>query len=809
MRRRRDRISVAIGGVALAASVLAVGSVFRWTQALVAVLIAGALLFQVSSRRKLDRLSPIVLLLVLAAAFTALQLIPLPRAVMDILNPTGAGLRADGADLAGTSPWSCISMDPAGTLRALAFFMTLIGVAVLSLRIGASERGRFVLLGGVAIACGLAALVTGLHMIVSATSLYGLYEPLHAEPPVLGPLLNPNHLGCLMALGATVSIGLTFHEQQSSATRALWIVIAVACTLITLASESRGAAISLALGFSITSGILIGRRLGDVAADGARRTFKQLPIALVMGIGLALAVYVSAGDVVDQLDRTSTVEIEHPASKFAAWRASVGLVTESPWVGIGRGAVEPTMTRVFDASAFHTYSHLENEYVSAIVEWGVPEALVLGLVLGWCIILAIRRWRDGALAAAALGGVAGVMFQSSVDFGIQLLGLAVPVTIVACTLLIVPLRETSRLKKLRVQRGLLVAAIAVMAAAVMLPAARSLQEDHDALLLADKPSEAMLLDIIQRHPLDYFAFGQIAELRMDKPGPRTVAFLNHALELHPSHAGLHRIAARLLVATNRKAQAAVEYEYALRGTWRPHPLLTEIVTLLPDIKEAAAAIPLDYPAPEKVLTSLHELKRDDVGERWLVRILEAQTHDLRMLDALYDLATALGDVDTALRAAQARLKEAHTQTSRVMLARAEFAHKDYDLILKDLADVRSWVGRIDERGDAWLIVCDTHAALEHWDEALQCIHQLDVSGLMTSRHDEIAQRETDIGNKRAAEAKLQQIQALERQMNLPVDTYLPVLPAQNTPAPTQPGVTITNPIVNPLRKSDSDPPSGR
>jgi hypothetical protein len=80
---------------------------------------------------------------------------------------------------------------------------------------------------------------------------------------------------------------------------------------------------------------------------------------------------------------------------------------------------------------------------------------------------------------------------------------------------------------------------------------------------------------------------------------------------------------------------------------------------------------------------------------------------------------------------------------------------------------------------------------------------------MTSRHDEIAQRETDIGNKRAAEAKLQQIQALERQMNLPVDTYLPVLPAQNTPAPTQPGVTITNPIVNPLRKSDSDPPSGR
>lgn len=797
-RRPRDRISVAIGAVALATSVLAVGSVFRWTQAVVAILVAAALAFQVSSRRKLDRLSPVVLLLGLATAFTALQLVPLPHALLDALDPAGTALRTDGAALAHTSPWPCISLDPAGTLRALEFFVVLIGVAVLSLRIAHSARGRFVLIAGVAITCGLAALVTGLHTIVSATSLYGLYEPVHAEPPVLGPLLNPNHLGCLMAFGATLSIGLTFHEKQTAAWRALWVVIAVGCSLIAMASESRGAVISLALGVTLTSGILIGRRLGDVAADGARRTFKQLPIAFVMAVGLALAVYVSAGDVVDQLDRTSTAEIDHPASKFAAWKSSVALVAETPWVGVGRGAVEPTMTRVFDASAFHTYSHLENEYVSAIVEWGVPAALALALGFGWCLILAIRRWRDGALAAAALGGLAGVMFQSSVDFGIQLLGLAVPVTIVACTLLIVPLRETSRFTRLRLQRIALIVALVGLAIAVMQPAARSLQEDHDWLVALEVPPEASLLEVIERHPLDYFAFGQVAEQSIDTPNPRAVAFLNQALALHPSHPGLHRLAARLLVANGRKAQAAVEYELAMRGTWRPHMLLTEIIAELPATEDAAAAIPVDYFAPYKVLESLTELKREDVSEKWLIRILEVPTHDLALIDDLYELAMARNDVDVALRAATARLEEAHTQTSRVMLAKAKFAHQDYDAILKDLADVRSWSGRIDERGDAWLIVCDTYIQTARWDDALQCIHQLDVSGLMAMRHDEIAQRETDIGNHRASEAKLKQIQDLERSMNLPIDTYLPVLPSTPTPAPTQPGTTITNPITNPL-----------
>jgi hypothetical protein len=792
--RRRDRISVAIGGASLVTAVLAVGGVFRWSQALVAALVGGALVPQITSRRKLDRLSPILVLIGLATIVTALQLVPLPGAVLDVLQPVGNTLRDDGAALASTHPWPCLSLDPAGTVRALVFFMTLFGIAVLGLRIAASERGRYVLIGGVAITCGLAAAVTGLHMIVNADELYGLYAPVHAAPPILGPLLNPNHLGCLMAFGATISVGLTFYGKQKPAWRALWVVTGVGCAVIALASESRGAAVSLALGMAITSGILIGRGLGE-ASRHRGRAFKQLPIALVVALGFGLAVYASAGDVADQLDRTSITDVAHPTSKFAAWKASVALVGESPWVGVGRGAVEPTFTRVFDASAFVTFSHLENEYVSAIVEWGVPAAFLLALALAWCTIGAIRRWREGPLAAAALGGLVGVAFQSSVDFGIQLLGVAVPVTIVACTLQTVPVRETSRLRGLRIRRIAVVAALVVGALLVMRPAARSLQEDHDDVVQTRTPPLGTLLAMIERHPLDYFAFGKASEQLLAAGDPRGVAFLNQAMLLHPFSPGLHRLAARMLIAAGRIPQATVEYGLAMNGTAHPHPLLTEIVATLPRAEDAAASIPVGYFSPEAILKSLTELKREDVAERWLARVRDAGTHDLALVDELYALAMARGDLDVALATAAYRLHEANTETSRLMHAQVQFARKDYDAVQRELSDLPTWHGRIDERGTAGLLVCDTYSAREQWDQALECISRLDATGMMGARQDEVLRRERDIADHRAAERKLREIQELERKMNLPVDTYIPVLhEAPPPPVRKGPSGTITNPL---------------
>lgn len=787
--RRRDRISIGIGGAALVTAVLVIGSALRWTQEIVLGLLALAVASQLFSRRRLDRVSPIVVFLAVAIGFTALQLVPLPPSVLDALNPTGNDLRERGAELAGTNPWRCLSMDPAGTLQSLCLLVGLLAVSLLTLRFAASERGRYVCLGGVALVCGLAAAITGVHTLLNTDVLYGVYAPVHATPPVLGPLLNGNHLGCLMAFGAVISLGLAFYERQATQLRVLWIVNGLGCVIVAFASLSRGAALGLVLGMLVTGVLLVSQRMAG-PTERRRGLQRDLPVAIVVLVGVSLAIYASAGNVADQLDNTTLAEVNQPLSKFEAWRSSFTLVEETPYTGIGRGAFEPTFTRVHDQSAFATFTHPENEYVQAIVEWGVPAAIILGMLLARAAFAAVRRWRDGPLAAAALGAMSAVMFQSTVDFGVELLGLAVPVTIVASTLLIVPLRETSRPRRLWAPRLALVAACAAAALILGSRATRTVVEDNEALGDQKQPELADIQDVITRHPMNYFGYGQYALLANADGDERAMPLLNHALELHPTHPGLHRFAARRMIANRHLDQAAVEYAIAMNGTLAPKRLLAEILTLLPDAEHAAAAIPADFKDRDVILRALVELQRLDVSERWLARVVQRPQYDTKVFDALYDLAMARKDYEVAERAAHLRLKQVHTEQSRLMLAKVELARGEYEPILKDLADVATWHTRIDEQGDAWLVVCDVYIAQNDLDRAAHCLDQLDGKGILGMRRPLVVERLRDVHDRQEAIVKAKALQALEHSTTLP---EVPIVHGQD-PKPIAPP-TIQNPLL--------------
>jgi O-antigen ligase len=767
--RSRDRISLAIGAAALGVSVLAIGGALRWIQAVVAGLVALALVMQLGSRRRLDHTSPITVLLGLAIGLTALQLIPLPAGLLDALNHRGDELRADGAALAGTAPWQVISLDGAATLRQLAFLVILLGVALLGLRVAASERGRYLVLAGVAVTSGLAAAVAGVHTLINADSLYGIYRPQHAVPAILGPLLNANHLGGLMAIGAVIAVGLAFYQRQAVQLRVLWVVIAVGCSATALATLSRGATLGLALGLATAIAMYAAGRIATVTDDRPRRggaLINEVPITIVIAFGLAVAVYTSAGKVADQLENTTLSELDQPLSKYEAWRSSLELVGEAPWLGIGRGALEPAFTRVHAPSAYVTFSHLENEYIQAVVEWGLPGAIALGLLLAWCIVIAVRRWRDGPLAAAAIGACAAILFQSSVDFGVELLGLAVPVVLIATTLLGGRLRE-SRPLGIRIARGAMIAALAGAAIVLALPITRSVQEDHDRLTTG-APTVAELQEAIERHPLDYLPYGEAAAVMARTGDPRAPKLLNHALRLHPTHPGLHRLAARMLIASGKRSQAAVEYALALHGTIAPAPLITEIVALLPEADLAAAAIPVDAINRTQILRALGQLKRDDVAERWLLRVIAGPQHDMAVIDQLYNLAIGRGDLAIAEQAARRRLAESRTNTSRIQLARVLFKQQQFDQVLKDLADVPTWKARLDQQVEAWLLVCDAHIEKRAWDAALECLHKLDGSGILRPEaRNDVVQRLAIVDEQRTREAKQRAIEDMQRALGSP------------------------------------------
>jgi O-antigen ligase len=737
--RTRDWVSAGAGGAAIAAAIFAVGGAPRWAQALVALIAAVAVVPLVPSRRVLGRISPLVAMLLIAIGLTVLQLVPLPHALVEWLQP-GSALRDDGATLAGVSPSSTLTLDQPGTLRALAFFVILLGVAIVALRVAVTENGRYRILAAVGALCGLAAIVGGLHNLVGATSLYGLYRP-QVLPQVLGPLLSSNHFGCLMAIGAIVTLSLALYRRQPPWLRVTWLVAMGACMFALLSTYSRGAFVALCVGGFVALGALVAQKLLAHETPRRRRAgflTSSLPIAVVAACTVIVVLYAGAEGVAQQLSSTSLDELHAPRSKFAAWRSGVTLIEESPWVGVGRGAMEPVLTRVHPAAAYAAYSHLENEYLQAAVDFGVPGALLLGGTAAWLVIVALRRWRDGPLAAGGLGALAVVMLQSNVDFGVEVLGVAVPITAIAATLAYVPVREAKpkTLQLVRALRGVHVAALVILAALLLSGKTTYLDEDH----LTRAASLDDVRGPIERHPLDYYNYAVAADALQRAGDPRAIHFLNHALVLHPTSPALHLDAAHLLYATGHADQATIEYAAALLPTRDVHKLLAEIATRFPP-PQAAAAIPTDAIRADQITRELEELRHVDIAVAWLSRVLDLQPHTPHACELLYALATKQGDPAIVAVAAKRCADYPPGRDVRLALGKILLAKHDETEIVRLLGDVETWQGRSDEKSEAWLVLCDAQLALAYWDEAKRCLRRLDAAGLLPpERASEIAKR---------------------------------------------------------------------
>jgi hypothetical protein len=189
---------------------------------------------------------------------------------------------------------------------------------------------------------------------------------------------------------------------------------------------------------------------------------------------------------------------------------------------------------------------------------------------------------------------------------------------------------------------------------------------------------------------------------------------------------------------------------------------------MPDPNDAAASIPTDYYKIEVMLHALKDIERQDISLKWLARVAQRPEHDLRVIDRLYQLAIERKDLDAAMAAAELRWKVAHTTTSHLMLAKVQFAREQYDTLLKELANIPSWTGRIDEKAEAWFILCDVHIAHHSWDAALECLHRLDASGMLVSTGRRgIDTRLHDITEHRTYESKMKAAELLQKSLEKP------------------------------------------
>ncbi len=735
--RRRDFQAAALIALTLLAAAFLLGSAPRWATCVSAGLGALCALPYLRSSGAIaggPLKAPLLVFLGLGFGFTLLQLIPLPSALTQLISPARFELAADNAAALGNDPPALIplSVDPPATLVELAKLSGYILFAYACLRLAASgSRGRAALLGAV-VTSGTAISLTALgHRAFDASSVFGLYEPMYASPSYLSPFINANHLSAYAGLSAALALGLAL--RASGPLRALWLGALFTCAGVALLAGSRGGATALCIGL-LAIGALYALHRRRTRATAPRRgrapRAKSAALAVILACAAVVVATLTAGPVASQLAESATTEELKTETRFALWGASTELIREYPATGVGRGAFVHAFPRVYEYSRL--YAYLENGYLQAVVDFGLPAALALSGALALFAVAAARRVasaRATGLEIGALGGLILLAVHNFVDFNLELPGVAMAaVAAAACatppTLTRVRPRGSRRPLLLRI--GALAAAAAVIALAAS--PLGSLARAQTQLGLAKERGTEAAKAAFSRHPSSFIAAGELAYALYRDGDPRALRVANRALFLSPEHPDIHLLTARILIATGYPEQALVHYRQALKSGGARRPVIREIISRYSDRDEAVRGFPLDARRFPRLLGRIR-------GEDPELALLYSRRYERLAADddpaallAISDIERRAGDLDRAIAAAEAaRDARPGAETARALARALDDAERRDDAIAAleadlpaieapaDRADVLAQLADVQKRDG------DLHAARDNLHEITESV----------------------------------------------------------------------------------------
>jgi hypothetical protein len=204
------------------------------------------------------------------------------------------------------------------------------------------------------------------------------------------------------------------------------------------------------------------------------------------------------------------------------------------------------------------------------------------------------------------------------------------------------------------------------------------------------------------------------------------------MRLHPTHPGLHHLAADMLYRARRPEQAAIEYAIAVQASPRRTDIIEEILRRLPPAI-VPRSLPTSFEQIDLILNPLLEHGELDIGVAWLERVLRARPGHSRSCEQLFTIAAGKKHMGAA-RAATARCADlAPSYEARIGVATLMLQNKMYSEVLAMLHDAETWPGLIDRKMDAWLLRCETYEVQNQYDEAKRCLRRLDGSGNVSNR----------------------------------------------------------------------------
>lgn len=373
------------------------------------------------------------------AVVIAIQLIPLPAAIVDRLSPVDRTVwRA--LSLVPVRAALPLSVDLVSTVRALCIGGGAMLVFVISRRVFAGGGVRIAARGVATVGLLLAA--ESLAQDATAHGLiYWRWKPPGEGAPPFGPFLNRNHFATWAVMAVPVCLGYLLahasaHRRRDVANaswhrgvlqlfdaRSIWLTASICLMLVALVASLSRAGMAGLVGAIILGAYLRGRRAGSPAATWAVGAFG---LALI-----AAAIRVNPSEVFQRFGATGGAA----ADRLAIWRATMPVVRDFWLTGSGAGTFETVMLVYQRVPSLFRINGAHNHYLQVAAEGG----LLIGIPVAVAIVLFVRaslRALAGDdsgmyfLRAGALSGLFGVAIQSLWETGLTIPANAVLAAIV-------------------------------------------------------------------------------------------------------------------------------------------------------------------------------------------------------------------------------------------------------------------------------------------------------------------------------------------------------------------------------------------
>jgi O-antigen ligase len=372
-------------------------------------------------------------MLILTCLAVVAQLIPLPYALLHVIDPQALDLRAAlWLTASDTSLWLPISIVPKDTIAAVGLFVAC-AVFFSTCRSICEAGGPGRIVRAVAF-IGLVASVAGIaQRAQNQELLYGIWRPLEAGARPFGPFVNRNHFatwvvmacplvfGYLLARAPEKRSSVRISQRVAAALQELgsirsWLLASVCImTLALLISTSRSGLIALFCAFSVST--LLARHRFSPAIR--RWTIAQGILLLLVAISFA-----NFESLIDRFDQTLR-QSGGDRGRTAVWADTRQLIRDFPLTGTGAGTFGTAIIGYQTAEPGYSIGNAHNHYLQLAAEGGAMIGVPAAVIVGAFFTMFLRGLRrrddpDYLVRVGAIAGISAALVQSVWETGLRM-----------------------------------------------------------------------------------------------------------------------------------------------------------------------------------------------------------------------------------------------------------------------------------------------------------------------------------------------------------------------------------------------------